>query len=527
MLKQTALSFTSLAKHIAAHSGMLAFAAGGLTTLAFAPFALSPLAVFSLALLFWLWRDAAPGQALRLGWLYGLGLMGFGVNWLHISINQFGNVGLALALLFTALFVAAMALYFALAGWLAVRLASGGDGVRLLLIFPAVWVLLEWVRGWFLTGFPWLVLGYSQIDTSLQGFAPVLGVYGVSAAAALSAGLVALLSLRVARGETGGRVRAGLRAWPVLAGLAAIWLGGAALITQQWSTPAGRPLKVSLIQGNIEQELKWSAEQMGPTLALYVRLTRNHWDSDLVIWPETAVPAFYHQVDKALLTPLEQEAQANSTDLLLGIAVHNGADGRYFNAMASLGAVRDAYYKRHLVPFGEFMPLRGVIGPLLDFLQIPMSDFSTGEKDKTLLRLAGYPAGISICYEDAFGEEVIEGLPAAAFLVNASNDAWFGDSLAPHQHLEMARMRALETGRYLLRATNTGVSAVIGPRGELRGRSPAFQEHVLSADIVPLQGATPYVRWGNAGVVLLLAMVLGLGLLLGRHRPADVQRSPS
>lgn len=511
-----ALSLPSLSKRLTAHPGLLAFAAGGLTTLAFAPFALSPLAALGLALLFRLWRDAAPGQAFRLGWLYGLGLMGFGVSWLHISINQFGNVGLPLALSFTALFVAAIALYFAVAGALAARLARGRTGVRLLLIFPAAWVLMEWVRGWFLTGFPWLVLGYSQIDTWLQGYATVLGVYGVSWALALAAGLVALLSIQPS-----------LAKWPLLAGLAAIWLGGAALNAQQWTTPAGGPLKVSLIQGNVEQSLKWEPEQMGPTLALYVRLTRAHWDSDLIIWPETAVPAFYHQVDKALLTPLEQEAQANHTDLLMGIAVHNGADGRYFNAMASLGAVRDAYHKRHLVPFGEFMPVRSLLGPLLDFLQIPMSDFSRGEKGKTLLWLAGYPAGISICYEDAFGEEVIEGLPAAAFLVNASNDAWFGDSLAPHQHLEMARMRALEAGRFLLRATNTGVSAVIGPHGELVGRSPAFQEHVLSADIVPLQGATPYVRWGNAGVVLLLGLMLGLGVLQGARYKAQVARGTS
>ena len=456
--------------------------------------------------------------------MFGLGLMGFGVFWLHISIDQFGNVGLPLAVAITLAFVAAMALYYGLAGWLSVKLSAENDTVKMLLVYPAVWVLLEWVRGWFLTGFPWLALGYSQIDTALQGFAPLLGVYGVSWLLALCAGLATLvfvsfpLSLKV--GADPHKRPNLIRPLLFLGGLAAIWVSGSLLDSRSWTKAMGEPLKVSMIQGNIAQEKKWLPEQFMPTLELYIGQTRAHWDSDLVIWPETAVPAFYHKVDEGLLTPLEEEARSHKTDMLLGIAVRNPDNNRYFNAMASLGQQRDAYYKRHLVPFGEFLPLKGLLHPLIDYLKIPMSDFSAGKDDKVVLQVAGYPVGISICYEDAFGEEVIQALPAAAFLVNASNDAWFGDSLAPHQHLEIARMRALEVGRYLLRSTNTGISAVISSKGDVQGLSPAFKEDVLTREITPMQGMTPYARMGNTGIVSIVLVLIGIGYVSGRRRRA-------
>jgi apolipoprotein N-acyltransferase len=236
-----------------------------------------------------------------------------------------------------------------------------------------------------------------------------------------------------------------------------------------------------------------------------------------VIWPETAVPSLAHRVEEEFLTPLAAEAEARGSEILLGIPVYDEASGRYYNAMQTIGPVRASYYKRHLVPFGEFMPLKPLLEPLIEWLAIPMSDFSPGDAAQPLVPVAGHQAGVSICYEDAFGEEVIQALPQAAFLVNASNDAWFGDSLAPHQHLQIARMRARETERYLLRATNTGISAIIGPRGELRGTAPAFTEQVLSGEVLPLQGLTPYARLGNWGVVLLALLLMGAGWALERR----------
>jgi len=492
---------------------LFALAAGLLTLFAFAPYSFYPFAVLGPALLFLLWLDATPRQALAEGWSFGIGLLGFGVFWMHISIDQFGNVGTVLAMLITLLFIIAVSGFYGLAGWLGRRLmANARPAVLLILVFPLTWVLGEWLRGWFLTGFPWLALGYSQIDSLLSGFAPVFGVYGVSLAVAVSSGLLVL-------------AYSDRRIEPLMALVLAIviWGDGYLLGRVQWTEDTGETLKVSLIQGNIDQAEKWKRENLESTLALYRDLSRESRESDVIIWPETAVPAFLHQLDETFLTPLEEEFQAQESQgkksaLLMGIPVWQPEGKHYYNALLALDGERDEYYKRHLVPFGEFMPLKSLIGPLLEWIEIPMSDFSAGAAVRPLIRLAGRPVGVSICYEDAFGEEMIQALPDAQYLVNVSNDAWFGDSLALPQHLEIARMRALETGRYLLRSTNTGISALIDQRGQLMGRSPKFQQHVLSGDIQAMQGMTPYARYGNWLVVAFSVAGLLLTLIICRYR---------
>jgi apolipoprotein N-acyltransferase len=487
----------------------LALGAGGLTVLAFAPFALWPLAVLGPAVLFRLLADRSPGRAFRLGWLYGVGLMGFGVFWVRVSIAQFGGVEPWLAVGIAAGFALLMALYYGLVGWAGARLAPGSPAAAQLAVLPGLWVLGEWARGWVLTGFPWLALGYAQIDSPLAGLAPLMGVHGASLGAALSAGALAYVT-------TAGRARV-----PVLGGAALLWVLAFAAGHASWTTPAGAPFTASVVQGNVQQQLKWRPETLAPTLRTYLELSARAVGSRLVVWPETAVPAFAHLVQEDFLLPLETGFRERGRDLLVGVPIEED-DGRYYNAMLAIGASgRDAYYKRHLVPFGEFLPFERVLGPVLDFLAIPMSDFSAGPRgEPPLLTLAGHPAGISICYEDAFAAEVREALPAAAFLVNASNDAWFGDSLAPHQHLEIARMRSRETERFMLRATNTGISAVIGPRGELRARSRLFEPAVLTADITPLAGATPFVRFGNAVVIGVALALVALGAFAARRRSA-------
>ncbi len=452
-----------------------------------------------------LWH-ASPKAAFLTGWAYGLGLLGFGVFWLHISIDQFGNMGTLTAMVLTLLFVLILALFYGVVGWAVSRCgASGMLPFQLLWVFPSIWVLGEWLRGWLLTGFPWLTLGYSQIDSPLGGFAPLFGVYGISWMLLFCA---ALLYRLLQPGTTG-------RLW--LAGGLLLVMGCGLLFQQvRWTQPAGEAFRVSMIQANIAQEAKWKRDMLAPTLELYSRLTRNEWQSRLIIWPETAVPAFAHQVEESVLQPLAAEAVSHQSELLVGIPVWDGDTGAYYNSLMTLGAARAHYAKRHLVPFGEFMPLKRWLRPLIEWLQIPMSDFTPGRAERPLLRVAGYSAGLSVCYEDAFGEEVAEALPEAAFLINASNDAWFGDSLAPHQHLEIARMRALETGRYMLRSTNTGISALINPKGKIEGFSPAFQTHVLSGEVIPMQGATPYVRVGNWAVIL--GSIFALFLSLWRWR---------
>ncbi|MES9906707.1 MAG: apolipoprotein N-acyltransferase, partial [Sedimenticola sp.] len=400
---------------------LFALLAGAVTVAAFAPFSYALGAVLGPLLLLILLHQATPREAFYTGWAYGLGLLGFGVFWVHISIDQFGNLSTAVAIALTLLFTLALALFYGLVGLLTVylggRLKNSANQLTRLLIFPALWVLAEWLRGWVLSGFPWLTLGYSQSDSPLAGYAPLLGVYGVSWLVLITAALLALLATVSIKSKAAA-----------MAVIILLWAGGWQLSHIDWTQPAGDPLKVSMIQGNIPQEIKWKRRQLVPTLALYTRLTRSNWESDLIIWPETAVPSFAHLVDEELLQPLRAEALENHSELLIGIPIWNEETRQYFNAMLLLGEERESYSKRHLVPFGEFMPLANLLLPVTRWLNIPMSSFSPGEDIPPILNVAGYPVGISICYEDAFGVETIEALPQAAFLINSSNDAWFGDS---------------------------------------------------------------------------------------------------
>lgn len=485
---------------------LLALAAGGVLPLAFAPFHWALVAVLSVALLFLLWRQVAPRRALWRGWLFGVGMFGVGTSWIYVSIHLYGNASAPLAGFLTALFVVVLAGFPAAAGGLARRF--GGGLLGLAVGFPAWWTLLEWVRDWFLTGFPWLSLGYSQLNTPLGGLAPVLGVYGVSAATALTAGLgVAALSA--------GR---GTRRWVCVAAMGLLWAGAGGLGLVRWTHPEGAPLSVSLLQGNVPQNLKWLPQLRERILERYAGLTEAHWASRLIIWPETAIPDFYAAVRQDFLAPLARRARERGDTLLIGVPVRDSRTQRYYNAVVQLGAGGPPafYFKRHLVPFGEYVPLKAYLEGLLDVLDIPWSDFSPGAKHQPPLEVDGRQIGVSICYEDAFGAEIIRDLPAAQLLVNVSDDAWFGHSLAPYQHLEIARMRARETGRYLVRATNTGVSAIIGPRGGIRAEAPQFQVFVLSGVARFMTGATPYVRWGNTPLVVLA--VLGAGIAAWRRR---------
>jgi apolipoprotein N-acyltransferase len=488
----------------------LALLSGALLVLAFAPFEVRVLAVVAPMLLFLLWLDAAPGTAARLGYLFGLGMFGLGVSWIFNSLHFFGAAIAPLAALITLLFVMFLSLYPALLGVLLTRWRHR-PAVFLLLIAPSGWVLWEWLRGWFLTGFPWLYLGHTQVDTWLGGVAPLLGVLGVSWLVALIAGLL-VLALRVS----------GPARWVGAGAALLLWLLSGALSQLEWTRPSGEPLRATLIQGSIAQVDKWNPQQFDATLELYRRLTREHWDSDLIVWPETAVPTFYFEVHQDYLLPLREEAEANDTDLLIGIFGYDFETRAIYNSILSWGATPGMYHKRHLVPFGEYIPLRGLLGWLDGLIEIPMSDLSSGS-GRPLLTAAGQPVGLSICYEDAFGEEMIDALPEATLLVNVSNDAWFGVTQAPHQHLEIARMRARETGRYLLRATNTGISAVIGPRGEVVAVSPQSETEpaVLTAVVQPRSGTPWYGLWGNGGPVSLLLIALSIGIWISRReRPA-------
>ncbi len=470
---------------------LLALALGALLPLAFAPFGLWPVAILSLAGLFWLWQRVDAREAFALGYLFGLGQFGVGVSWVYVSMHLFGEAVAAVAGLITLAFIALSATFPALAGWLAARLTPADGLLRLMMAMPLAWLLLELLRGIFLGGFPWLDLGASQVDSPLAGFGPVLGEYGMSLAVALSA--TALVGLKRP-----------LLALPLLA---LVWGGGAALRTVEWVSPAGEPVSVAIVQGNVEQARKFDPERYEATLRTYRELTEANADARLVIWPETAVPDLISQA-APFLVEMQDKARERGYQIVVGL-FDEDRFGRYYNGLLSLPVDGGRYHKRHLVAFGEYLPLRFLIEPFKAFIQVPMSDLSSGAAEQPLLRLAAQPAGASICYEAALSREIRRALPEAAFLVNASNDAWFGDSLAPHQHLQIASVRALETGRWMARATNTGISALIDPHGRVVTRTPQFEEAVLRGEITPMQGSTPFVRWGEWPLWLMA----GLGLL--------------
>ena len=479
-----------------------AAAAGALTVAGFAPLSVFPLPIAALCLVLFLWRTATPRTAFLAGFAFGAGLFGVGASWVYVSLHDFGMMPAPLAAIGTVAYCAILSLYPAGAGWCFSKIKTGRP-VSIVLAFAALWTLFEWWRGWMFTGVPWLALGYSQVDSPLSGFAPVVGVYGVSFAAVLCAGLLYV----VITGAWRVRLAGGL--------VLLLTLGLGYLLQQiEWTSAEGAPIRVALLQGNISQDLKFQAARYAATLTTYKRLI-DAADARLVVLPETAIPRFLDTVDPAYLNEIARSAAARNTDVLIGVPIRD-PDGRYFNSVTSVGvSPSQRYDKAHLVPFGEFVPWG--FHWVVQTVAIPMSDFSLGKANPRPLALAGQRVAPNICWEDAFGEEIIRQLPEATLLVNVSNVAWFGDSLAPAQHLQISRMRAIETGRFMLRATNTGMTAIIDARGGVVARLPQFTEGVLAGEAQGYTGATPYVRFGNHPTVLAcLALIAALAFLRRR-----------
>ncbi|MCA1925466.1 MAG: apolipoprotein N-acyltransferase [Thiobacillus sp.] len=468
------------------------FLVGAVAVAGFAPLGWWPLTWLALVVLFVsLARADSPRQGFAHGMAWGLGFFVAGVSWVYVSLHVYGGMAAPLAALATLLFCAFLALFPAAAGAMAARIA--GTGARVLLALPLAWSTMEWTRGWIFTGFPWLGLGYSQIpDGPLAGFAPIVGIYGVNSLLALSAALAAWAWI-----TPGTPARLG-----ALAAIALLGAVGQGLHAHAWTHPEGAPSRVALLQGNVPQNLKWRPEATAETLALYARLARSS-PADLIVMPETALPIFEADLPDAYRHGLQQLGRQNGGDVLVGLPTGQ-LDGAYYNSVISLGtAPGQRYHKSHLVPFGEYIPQKAVWGWVLDVLHIPLSDFARGAPDQAPLAVGGQRVAMNICYEDAFGEEIIRALPAATLLANVSNLAWFGDSLAPWQHAQMSQARALETGRMMLRATNTGLTAIIDTRGRVVAALPLFETGALQGNVQGYAGATPYVRWGNTPVLLV------------------------
>jgi len=483
-------------------SQLIFFGLGCLATLAFAPFGLSLLTPIVLLPFLYVCLTNSPRDSARHTFWFGFGHFLTGTYWIYISVAVFGQAPVWIALLLMIGLVLLMSVHLWLTGWLISRLASG-EPWYLLLVAPAAWVVVEWARGWMLTGFPWMALGYSQVDSALGGWAPIIGVYGVSTFMVMSTAAILVAIL------TRGRQQIVAIALVLLPGL----LGGF-LKTVDWTQPDGEPVTATIIQGGITQDQKWLPEQFRPTLDYYRSETRKVAGSDIVVWPEVAIPAVTDRVE-GYIQELESDSRVTGQTILFGIlerVTERTLEPKVYNAIFAVnGQTRQVYRKRHLVPFGEYFPVPEAVREWMRMMSLPNSDLSAGDDEQPLLQtLGGVELAVAICYEDAYGAEQLYALPDAAILVNVSNDAWFGDSIAPHQHLQIARMRSLEAGRHTIRATNTGISAFIGPRGELLEAGAQFVPVTMTRDIQPYKGSTPYSVIGNWLVLILSSVVLGV-----------------
>nr|WP_246616364.1 apolipoprotein N-acyltransferase [Thaumasiovibrio subtropicus] len=485
---------------------------GAIATFSFAPYHWWPLAIVSTTVLLLCLHKQSAKQGALIGLLWGLGQFGTGISWVHVSIANFGGVPLLVGWFMMALLIGYLALYPAAFGYLYNRFFRQlSSPLRLVLFAPILWLLLDWLRGWFLTGFPWLWLGYSQTEGPMAPIAPILGVEGITVAiVVISAALAGIIAEKRYR----------LISAPLL-------IATMTFVSHQtqWVTPEPeRKVDIAIIQGNIAQELKWLPSQRWPTLMTYADLTRKNWQADIVIWPEAAIPALEEEV-AMFIGRMDSAAKLNEATLITGVLDHVG-EQVYFNNILTIGEngqdeytyeTAQRYSKHHLLPFGEFVPFESILRPLAPIFNLPMSSFSRGDYIQPNLIAGENQIAPALCYEVAYNEQVRRNVTADTdILLTLSNDAWFGASIGPHQHLEIAQMRALELGRPMIRSTNTGISALINHKGQIIATIPQFEQTVLRDYLVPTVGQTPYHRYGS--MPLWIASLLGLGLLLVAQR---------
>ena len=481
---------------------------GAASTLAFAPFDLWPLAVLCPLLMMRQWRAATPRQAALRGFGYGVGLFAAGTWWLYISIHDMNDSPAWLALLLVGALVLSMALYYALTGWLLAKLYARCSPGPWCVGAAALWLLLEWLRGWLFTGFPWLQLGYSQVDTWLAGWAPLIGSQG------LGAWLLAVAALLLWATGTGVTWRQ--RGVALL--LATLpWLGGRLLQPLQWTAASGEPVTVAVLQGAVPQSIKWLTTNRDPTRQLYHDLNNEALGAKLILWPEAAVTELANQIPQYLGQVL-RESRLRGSDVVMGILRMDDRGEDVYNSMLALTSPLQFYDKQHLVPYSEYFPVPDWVRGVLQRLDLPYSDITHGAADQPPLHAGGLNIGATICYEDAFGHALRGVLRQADVLANVTNDAWFGRSPARYQHFENTRMRAIEAQRWLIRAANDGISAIVGPDGKVVQSATEFQPAVLRGTVTPRRGLTPYARFGDWPVLAAAVLALLASFMAGRLR---------
>ena len=490
----------------------VALVAGASLPVSFAPFEWWPVAVVVPALLIWLWDGATPRRAAVLGFWFNFGTFAAGTYWLYISLRLIGHAPIPLALFLMLGLAAIMGAYHALLGWAVAKFLPPRGALRWLVGIPGAWLLVEWWRGWFLSGFGWLSLGYAHTDNWLGALAPVIGQYGLGLLTLVMAGVLVTLLQGTAR----ERIVAG-------ATFVIIWAVAFSLRGIEWTQPFGRPIEVAVVQGAVPQDKKWTGN-VDEIVALYQTRTREAYGADIIFWPESAIPdlANYHV---NLYREIYQEASARGSALIVGTlrAEPDPVTGEddYYNSVLAMDRATTGiewHDKHHLVPFVEFVPVPSFVRTWLKLRDLPYSDFNRGAAQQEPLSASGQKIAAGVCYEDAYGSTLLPVMDRATMLANVTNDSWFGRSTARYQHLQISRLRAMETGRPMVRAANDGVSAVIGSQGELVSKAPEYEANVMRARVQPRMGITPYARTGNWPAVCL-ALVFGLaGAYFGRRR---------
>lgn len=494
-------------KRILLTPACLSLLAGMIGVLAFAPFHLYPLMLVSVTMLLWVFQHSNTPQAFWRGFYFGLGFFGAGISWVYISLHTFGDTPIVFAVLLTAFFVAFLSLFPALMGLTLNRFYPDNTSFKLWLVFPAIWTLTEWVRSWIFSGFPWLLAGSSQTYWPLNSLAPVAGTYMVSFVIAQMAGGIIYYHY------TSTCLRRN-----TLIYFAALLFVCSALPFYHWTHAAGAPFQVSLVQGNITPSLKWQPDEAENTFQHYLDLSKNHWDDRLVVWPEAAITIPLPNANDKIYQ-LKQLSKEHHTGFITGIPYESADIVDDYNAAVALGDAHGLYFKRHLVPFGEYFPAQMISKRLLYWLQIPMSNFKAGSYAQHPLTYKNTRLSTFICYEIIFPEEVRKSVRDTGILLALSDDAWFGHSIAQAQHLQMAQMRAMETGRYVLSVTNNGMTAIINPYGKIVKALPPFKSGVLTGEVSRYTGETPWLKFGSNIFLILCIFSLVIGKIREKRSP--------
>ena len=482
-----------------AHSYSSSFILGILLVFGFAPMNIWPLGIVVPAILLFLWRNphgekGATKKSLLNGFTFGLGLFGAGISWIYISIATYGNTNIFIALGVTISFVLILALFPAIQAY-SYQHFSQYPMLNASLIFPSTWVLLELIRGTLFTGFPWLYLGYTLTFTPFSGFAKLFSVYGLSWLG-IFLGACIYLYLRASTPKK-------LKIAAVCACIILFFLGYA-LKQHNFTEARGKPVSVILVQGNISQTEKWDPNALNKILLSYATLTGPHLNTALIVWPENAIPAFPEAV-APFLKSLDENTSLFKSAIVLGIPLEDPSGKDYYNGAIALGDAQGMYLKRHLVPFGEYLPMQARLGGLMQFLNIPMSNFSRGPEQQAPMRIHGLPVRLFICYESAYPFEVRSAVNQSAYVLTLTDDSWFGNSFAPYQQEEMEAMRAEEVERPFVRASNTGITSIINAQGSIVAKAPMFTATSLQGSIQPVIGMTP---WQCCGPALLFALLI-------------------